>query len=288
MGLRSWYQDKKMDHQIKQNETWIRMRGQRREYQRRWEVAKWKTRRGLFSLAIIALILFALTAGSGMGIYDDVKKMDFLQADQTLQVQPGDTVIIPWDTKMDEGYFTNYQPAPFRIIASYSYPDGTKTPADKTLASVSLNPNQTYGGSHSVTLPNVSGTYKIKIYEELKLNSSSTIWTKSGCFTVTLIAVEPSAQGNNSTGNNSTGNNSTTNKDEDGNVILPKQEISGGLVTWVFIGVLAILVIALIIVWPRQKENEKQIQQTPKRRGIADRRQIQKQKPGTKIIKRSK
>lgn len=288
-----------MDHQIKQNETWIRTRQKKHEYRRRWEIAKWKTRRGLFSLAIIGLMLFALSAGSGMGIYGDIKKMDFLQADQTLQVQPGDTVIIPWDTQMNEGYFTNNQSAPFRFIATYSYPDGTKTPADKTLASVTLSPGQVYGGSHSVTMPNVSGTYKIRIYEELKLNSSSTIWTKSGCFTVTLLVVEQgdnsignnstgnNSIGNNSTGNDSTGNNSVINRDEDGNVILPKQDLSGGFVTWVFIGVLVVLSVVLVIAWPRNNERGKQIQNVAKRRGNADRRQNQ-MKSGNKMIKRSR
>jgi hypothetical protein len=222
---------------------------------RQFNRAVWNSRRGFFSLIIIGLLLFALGPGSGMTIIrDSVQEMDFLQASQTIQVKPGDTVIIPWDTKMDEGYFTGGASAPFIINATFDYPDGMNDPPDKPLASVTLSPNQVYGGSFEFKVPDSPGKYEITVQEFLKIRPGQEYWTSSGKFTVTLLAVASPAD--NSTNNNSTNNtppnNNTTVKDN-GDLELPKQSITGGLMTSLMIGIIVVLCVVLYYFWPRKK-----------------------------------
>ena len=271
---------------IYKNNIYLWYRKQRSKVLKFFDKAVWNSRRGLISLVIIGLLLFALGPGSGMSVIrEEVAGMSFLQASQTVSVKPGDTVIIPWDMKMDEGDFITGSSAPYQFIASFSYPIGMDNPPDKHLASVTLSPNQTYSGSFEYKVPNVPGTYEVRVNEYLKVRPDQNHWTSSGCFTVTLIATMPagnnssnnSSGGNNSSNNSSGGNNSSNNSsggnnsvtiDDDGNVVLPTQVITGGFTSWLLIGCIIVLVVALYFFWPRKGSVQKIQKRMPTARKI--------------------
>ena len=182
-----------------------------------------KIKSDVIMFAIFAIVVIAL----GFGAHS------FLQFDQEITVQPGDTVRIPWEVVNDYGYFTKDRTVPYRIYADYNAPDGETWYADKDLRITHLRTDEHSNGIIELKIPNTPGVYSVTLQEFLKINGTmydDSLWTSAGRYTVKMVVNNPSQNNssqNNSSQNNSSQNNSSQNNSSQNNssiVVVPDGE----------------------------------------------------------------